>query len=215
MKLKKLLTLFVIVFSTLCHAQIPDKQYLSKVLDSIYEEDQKYRKQIRPIIEEHGQKSQEFQELAMTMVKTDASNLLVVKDILNQYGWLGPDVVGKKGSQTLFLVIQHSDLETQQKYLPMMKKAVKDGDAKSQNFALLKDRVLLGMGEKQLYGSQIAKNKETGEYYVQPLKDPENVNKRRQEMGLGSIEDYVSRWGIDWDAKKYIENAEQRNGNQN
>jgi hypothetical protein len=213
--MKSLLFTIIIFIVGLGHAQQPDQQKLTKTLDSIYEEDQKYRKQIRPIIEEHGQKSEEFQELAMTMVKTDASNLLVVKDILNQYGWLGPDVVGKKGSQTLFLVIQHSDLETQQKYLPMMKKAVEEGDAKSQNFALLKDRVLLGVGEKQLYGSQIAKNQEKGEYYVQPIEDPENVNKRRQEMGLGPIEDYVSRWGIDWDADKYIENAEQRNGNQN
>ena len=88
-----------------------------------------------------------------------------------------------------------------------MQDAVKEGNAKPQNFALLKDRVLLGEGKKQLYGSQIGTNQTTGEHYVLPIKDPKNVNQRRKEMGLGSIDEYVSRWGIEWDVQKHIENT--------
>lgn len=208
MKLK-LFTILTIALINLCYAQVPENQELSRTLDSIYEEDQKYRKQISSVMKEHGQNSEEFQELAMTMIKTDASNLLVIEQILDDYGWLGADVVGNKGNQTFFLVIQHADLQTQQKYLPMMEVAVEKGNAKSQNFALLKDRVLIGEGKKQIYGSQLGVNQETGKYFIEPIKDPKHVNKRRQKMGLGPIEDYVSRFGIKWEVQKHIENTEK------
>jgi len=207
MNLKQLTTLSFMLFLMVGFAQT--HQELAKQLDSIYEEDQKYRKQISSVMKEFGQDSEEFQEFAMTMVKTDASNLAVVKQILDDYGWLGPDAVGEKANQTLFLVIQHADLETQQKYMPMMEQAIENGKAKPQNFAFLKDRVLLGMGEKQIYGSQVGVDQPTGTYYVRPLQDPENVNKRREKMGLGSIEDYVSRWNIEWSLDNYSENIKK------
>ena len=37
-------------------------------------------------------------------------------------------------------------------------------------------------------------------YFVAPLKDPNKVNERRAQVGLGKIEDYVSRWNITWNA---------------
>jgi hypothetical protein len=33
---------------------------------------------------------------------------------------------------------------------------------------------------------------------VYEVKDPEYVNQRREEVGLGPIQDYVKRWGIEW-----------------
>jgi hypothetical protein len=41
----------------------------------------------------------------------------------------------------LFLVIQHSDSTTQEKYLPLLKQAVKDNRAFGHDLALLEDRV--------------------------------------------------------------------------
>lgn len=113
MNLKQLTTLSFLLFLTVGFAQTHPE--LAKQLDSIYEEDQKYRKQIRPVMKEYGQDSEEFQELAMTMIKTDASKLTVVKQILNEHAWLGSDEIGEKDNQTLFLVIQHADIETQKK----------------------------------------------------------------------------------------------------
>jgi hypothetical protein len=104
----------------------------------------------------------------------------------------------------LFLVIQHADLKTQEKYLPMMREAVKKGNARPSALALLEDRVALGQGKRQLYGSQIGLDRESGVYYVLPLEDPENVDKRRAAMELGDLQDYVSNWNIVWDVEKYI-----------
>jgi hypothetical protein len=84
----------------------------------------------------------------------------------------------------------------------MMREAVENGNARASSLALLEDRVALGKGEKQIYGTQIAGNAESG-YFVRPLIDPDNVDKRRTEVGLGPIQDYVSRWGIVWNAEEF------------
>ena len=78
------------------------------------------------------------------------------------------------------------------------------------SLALLEDRVSLRKVGKQIYGSQIGKDQETGEYFISPLEDPENVDKRRAEVGLGPIADYISNWNLTWDAKKHIESSKRQ-----
>ena len=134
--------------------------------------------------------------------KTDKANLKVIRKILDKRGWLGADVVGGEGNSTLFLVIQHSDLKTQQKYLPMMRDAVQKGNAKASSLALLEDRVALGLGNPQIYGSQIGR-KEDGTYYVIALKDPDNVDNLRASVGLEPLAQYASYFGIAWDLEQY------------
>jgi hypothetical protein len=176
---------------------------LVAILDSIYVEDQKYRMQIDGIEKKYGWDSKEMQAHWKIINEKDSINLIKVKDILDKYGWLGPDVVGGQGSTTLFLVIQHSDQATQEKCLPMMREAVKNKKASGSSLALLEDRVALGQGKKQIYGSQIGRDPGTQQYYVSPLEDPDNVDKRRAEVGLGLLKDYVSRWQIKWDVEQY------------
>lgn len=186
---------------------------LVAMLDEIYVEDQKYRRQIGEVQEKYGRGSKELKELWNTIIYKDSINLIKVKGILDQYGWLGPDVVGSTGNNTLFLVIQHSDSSTQRKYLPMMREAVKNNKAQPSALALLEDRVALGLGKKQVYGSQIGMF-ENGTYYVSPLEDPDNVDQRRASVGLGPLAEYVRNWNITWDVaayKKQLPEIEKRN----
>jgi hypothetical protein len=176
---------------------------LVAILDTIYQEDQKYRQQIDRIEEKYGWKSDEMQAHWKIINEKDSINLIKIKKILDERGWLGADVIGNQGNSTLFLVIQHSDLETQQQYLPIMREAVKKGNASASSLALLEDRVALRKGEKQIYGSQVGRDQVTGEYYVLPLIDPDNVDQRRAEVGLGTIQDYISNWGMTWDVEEY------------
>ena len=176
---------------------------LVRILDTIYQEDQKYRLQIDSIEKKFGWKSPEMQNLWKIINEKDSINLIRVTKILDERGWLGADIVGRQGNSTLFLVIQHSDLKIQEKYLPMMRDAVTNKKASSSSLALLEDRVALGQGKKQIYGSQIGRRPNGGEYYVLPLEDPDNVNKRRVDMNLGTIESYISRWNITWDVEAY------------
>lgn len=179
-------------------AEVNLNRPLARELDSIYTEDQKYRQKIAEVEKEHGFQSPQMQDLWKVIMKRDSANLIRVTAILDQYGWLGRDVVGIQGNMTLFLVIQHSNQATQEKYLPMMREAVKKGNAQGANLALLEDRVALGQGKKQIYGSQIHQEPSTGKYFVAPIEDEANVNKRRAEVGLEPLEKYAKRWNIDY-----------------
>lgn len=176
---------------------------LVNALDSIYENDQKYRNQLNALQDSYGWDSPEVKAFWKIINENDSINVIKVGKILDERGWLGADVVGDWGNYTLFLVIQHANLEIQEKYLPLMREAVKIGNADGKDLALLEDRVELRKGHKQIYGTQIKRIPESGEYYLMPLLDPDNVNKRRAEIGLGSIQDYISRYGLIWDVIEY------------
>lgn len=171
-------------------------------LDTIYNDDQNYRRQLNELEKQYGWQSSEVQKLWQKINRKDSINLSKITAIIDKYGWLGKNIIGEKGNSTLFLVIQHADLKTQQKYLPIMRDAVSKGKANAGSLALLEDRVALGMGKSQIYGSQIMQDA-TGKY-LQPLIDPKNVNERRMKVGLGSIEEYLQYFGLKWDVEEYI-----------
>lgn len=182
-----------------------DKPLVAK-LDKIYADDQSHRMQINAIQEKYGWKSPQMDSIWKVIELKDSLNLIEVKKILDSRGWLGADIVGGKGNSTLFLVIQHADQKTQEHYLPMMREAVAKGNAAASSLALLEDRVALGQGKKQIYGSQIGMFRETNENYVLPLEDPDNVDKRRASVGLGKLQDYVTYWGMTWNVEEYKRN---------
>lgn len=179
---------------------------LVSILDSIYLDDQMYRQQLEGIEKKYGLNSKELKNHWKIINEKDSINLVKVKSILDEYGWLGKDVISEQGNLTLFLVIQHSDQVTQEKYLPIMREAVKKGNAQGSSLALLEDRVALGQGRKQIYGSQIGRDSQTQEYFVSPLEDPDNVDKRRAEVGLQPLADYLNLWQIKWDVEEYKKN---------
>jgi hypothetical protein len=182
-----------------------DKPLQLKLI-AIFEDDQQILREYISSEKEFGRDSKQVDSLRKIIIYKDSINLIKVTEIIDKYGWVGPGKVGGQANHTLFLVIQHSDLKTQQKYLPIMREAVKNKNANGSSLALLEDRVALGEGKRQIYGSQIGYDKETNKSYVLPLEDPDNVDKRRAEVGLGSLADYVKRWGIIWNVKEYKKN---------
>jgi len=178
---------------------------LQRELLLIYDEDQNIRKKFMTIYKDPSSNNQKIDSIGKIMNYKDSLNLIKIVKILDEKGWVGKDIVGPQANKTLFLVIQHSGLETQQKYFPMMREAVKKGDASPSSLALLEDRIALREGRKQIYGSQIFTNSITKKNYVSPLEDPDNVDKRRAEVGLGLLVDYVKVWGIIWNIEKYKE----------
>lgn len=162
-----------------------DTASLKEQLSGIYDRDQKTRTK---------------NDSVQFMQWIDSLNLIQVEAIIARYGWPGKDFVGNRGNTAVFLVIQHSNLATQEKYLPLLKKSVADSQSRPCDLALMEDRVLMWQGEKQLYGSQIIRNKTTGAWEFYPIEDEKNVNARRREMGLEPIEEYARYFGIDYKA---------------
>lgn len=179
-----------------------DKPLQKELLD-IYTEDQGIRGDFMKIYKDPNSDKKKIDSIGKLMRKKDSINLIKVIKILSEKGWVGKDVVGAQANQTLFLVIQHSDLKYQQKYLPMMREAVKKGNANPANLAYLEDRVALREGRRQIYGSQSSKNKMTNKLYISPMIDPDNVDKRRAEVGLGTMAEYAAKMNIEWNLEAY------------
>lgn len=179
-----------------------DKPLQKELLD-IYTEDQGIRGDFMKIYKDPNSDKKKIDSIGKLMRKKDSINLIKVIKILDEKGWVGKDVVGAQANQTLFLVIQHSDLKYQQKYLPMMREAVKKGNANPGNLAYLEDRVALREGRRQIYGSQSSKNKMTNKLHISPMIDPDNVDKRRAEVGLGTMAEYAAKMNIEWNLEAY------------
>ncbi len=175
---------------------------LVHILDTVMQNDQKYRMQIDDIQKKYGMQSKELKDLWKTISYYDSIDLIKVRAILDQYGWVGPEIVGDQGSETIFLVIQHANTAVQDKYVDMMRNAVKNNKAQPSALALLEDRLALAHGKNQIYGSQVTID-EKGNYSLAPLEDPDNVDKRRAGVGLGPLADYLGNWNIKWDVAEY------------
>lgn len=167
-------------------------------LDQIYVRDQMLRQLYRGAEEKFGKESDEMKYFWQLVSEQDSLNEIEVIKIIEEKGWVGKSLVGGQANMTLWLVIQHAPLETQEKYLPLLKKSVLKGESSGSHLALLEDRIQMRNGKPQTYGSQITTDKETGEQVVYEIREPEYVNQRRKEVGLGPIEDYVKRRGIEW-----------------
>jgi hypothetical protein len=61
------------------------------------------------------------------------------------------------------------------------------------------DRMIDDLGAKQIYGTQISFDDKTGIYYLDlnDVIDPINLNKRRAEMNLKPIEEYLKIWNAE------------------
>lgn len=171
---------------------------LQKQLESIYVRDQMLRQMLKEVEEKFGQESEEMQYFWGLIASEDKKNEAEIEKIIEKKGWVGKSLVGAKANMTLWLVIQHAPLETQEKYLPLLKASVKMGESRGNHLALLEDRIRMRNEKPQIYGSQIRRNPETGAFYVYEILEPEYVNQRRKEVGLGPIEAYVKRWDIEW-----------------
>lgn len=178
---------------------IPCSAYSQSNLERINFNDQRYRNQLDEVRRKFGGDSKELRLLFEKMKEADSLNLLIVSEIIAKSGWLK----GEDG-RILFMVIQHSELDTQKKYLPMVRKAVYDGLLKPGNLALLEDRIALREGRKQIYGSQISWNLKTNQYFVLPLADPDQVDQRRAAVGLEPLAAYIKDCcGLLWNLEEY------------
>jgi len=129
---------------------------------------------------------EKFQDSVFTIHKVR------LEEIFDEYGYPGYDLIGKEGSNNFWLMVQHSDkdLEFQSRVLEKLKIEVENKNADGRNFGLLTDRVKINSGENQIYGTQVRYNS-IGQAYPKPLYDSINVNKRRTEVGLEPLEQYL------------------------
>lgn len=175
---------------------------LKEQLELIYVRDQTLRQLLETVEETYGNNSPEMAYFWYLISKEDSLNEKEVVQIIEDNGWLGQSEVGGKANTALWLVIQHADVELQEKYLPLLKASVKKGESQGSHLALLEDRILMYQGKPQIYGSQIVLDQETGQWKLYDLENPDQVDERRKEVGLGPLKEYLDQMGVEWNKEK-------------
>ena len=181
-----------------------DHELLKKMIHQMGIEDQKYRLQIDSVEKTFGIRSVQLKELSKTIQQKDSMHMSFVSSILDRYGWPGPEEIGQEACYDLFFIVLHFNDQTHKKYLGLIREAVKAGKLRSQELALLEDRVALADSGRQIYGSQIRKDQSTGEYYLAPLADPCEVDMKRKEMGMIPLSEFLQQYNISWDPENYV-----------
>ncbi len=117
-----------------------------------------------------------------------------LKKIISRYGWPTINMVGKKTSKNAWLIVQHADHDRsfQKHCLVIMKRELSKNplSISKVNIAYLTDRILISSGKKQLFGTQF-KRDSAGIMTLRPITNKKEVNKRRKEYGMETLEEYV------------------------
>ncbi|HPS72158.1 MAG TPA: hypothetical protein PLM70_07880 [Bacteroidales bacterium] len=117
--------------------------------------------------------------------------------IIELYGFPTIQMVGNFAAFQSYDILHHS--RNLIKYYSEVKKAYLKNGVDPVLYAMMTDRYLLLKGKKQIYGTQFRSggtkyNKRyPGACILSPVKNIKELNKRRLEMGMSTIEEYVEQ----------------------
>ena len=124
------------------------------------------------------------QDLMMRLLMTDLENTTALKALIEEHGWPTAEMIGTDGVEAAFLLVQHADKDPkfQRKMMPHIQEAHRQGHVSGHELALLTDRVLIGMGRPQRFGTQA--EIVDGKIVMKPVKDHAELDQRRAEQLL-------------------------------
>ncbi len=198
----------LLILNTLCTAPDPhtkvkvneirvDTDSLKMLLEEVYANDQEIRQRYMQVRNSQGQ-GPALNKLNTEMMQVDSLNLSIVENFLSCYGFPSSGQFGENAPKSIFYVVQHSPLETQLKHYDMLKKAMQSGDVPGRAFAMFEDRVRMGLGQAQMYGTQISCKRVGDEMpcSLHELALPEVVDSLRAAIGLGPLAEYLDKMGV-------------------
>jgi len=205
MKSARLITVLIaFIFCLQCSGQDANwNKSLISSIDSMIQLDSRSLRKANELRAKYGMQSLEAKKQDSTTHLIRASNLIEIDKILKKHGWPGEDKIGEEGAHSLFAIIQHANMNTRPKYVPIIQEAVKNGNCRARYLAGIEDRIATDNGELQIYGDQVKYYPLTETFDVWPIINPENVDKRRASIGLQPIAIHLkNRFNLDWDLKK-------------
>ena len=124
----------------------------------------------------------------------DEANEAYLIATIVECGWPDAQRFGASAAQAAFLIVQHSwNQKLMSDALPQIEADARAKRVDAGQYALLYDRLHVRLHGKQRYGSQLKSNSE-GELSLEPLEDPENVDKLRAELGMDPLADYLEHF---------------------
>jgi len=185
------------VYSQIQHPNKKELDSLNTKLETLFMEDQLFRRLYQDAEKKFGQNSTEMSYFWKVVEEQDKRIENELIKILKNYGWLGINDVSRLANTAIWSIIQHSSIKTKNKYAPLMKESVLRNESQPIQYARLIDRILVNDNKPQIYGSQTTKDKNGNTSFFE-IEKPEYVNKRRKEIGLGKIEKLAKLKNIEW-----------------
>ena len=195
---------------------ITNEESLIAVLDTIWRTEQTPIRLRDSLITIYGAESKEAEVYQKEYRKNHMVNIKKIKKILNKYDWPELTQIGEEGNRTICNVLQHADQETREHYIPVMKQSVLDKKLEPRFLVRAEDRIATDKGELQIYGGQMKYYPETKSFNIWPVFDPVNIDKRRAEIGLEPIAEFLkNRFDFEWNLEEQIKRTEEFEGKRN
>src|SRR5687768_3317186 len=93
-------------------------------LEAMRKTDQAQRLQMAQVTREHGQNSSQMRDLWAKQNQSDSQNIKRLEAIIAEIGWPKHSEVGDQAASAAFLILQHSDISYQKKYVSLARAAV-------------------------------------------------------------------------------------------
>jgi uncharacterized protein DUF6624 len=145
------------------------------------------REQLRAMVKEDQDARLAFDDARMDAI--DAKNRPEVLRLVSKYGWVTKSLAGKDAAHDFWLLVQHQTPDIQRRLLSALEKAAKTGNASMTDYAYLYDRVQVGLGKPQHWGTQTKCR--DGKPVLDPVDDPVGLDARRKELFLPPIAEYL------------------------
>jgi hypothetical protein len=168
------------------------------------EDNQKHRQEMMVLMDrlaasDSEKMAKKWKQAVERQNELDGKNRQRLDEIVKEHGWPKKSVFGEEASGVAFLIVQHAETDYQKKYLPLIKEAVAQKEARQSDLAMLEDRILTREGNKQIYGTQLRLNQTTQRMELYPIEDEANVDARRAAVGLEPLAEYLKKAiGIDY-----------------
>jgi hypothetical protein len=131
-------------------------------------------------------------EVAANAQQWDASvderNGRRMRAIISEIGWPTTTKVGAQAEHMAWLLVQHAALDFQKECFALMAREPAE-EVCARHLAYLEDRIRVREGLPQRYGTQLQKS--DGGWEPLPTLDPEDLDARRQAVGLEPIAEYL------------------------
>jgi hypothetical protein len=114
----------------------------------------------------------------------DDENLAILLAMVPPEGWFLRSKYGK-AARIAFHIVQHSDVQTQKRFLPTLETLVPAGEFDGQSYGMMFDRVAISEGRPQRFGTQF--RCDGGKWRPYPMEAADQVDARRKAMGFPEV----------------------------
>ena len=176
---------WIAIYLAFCTFAAASAKDYEAILQKVAESDQQVRREL--ISAQKSGNMELLVDAAKRMERCDKQNQKIVFKILDKRGV--PENLSNEAFNSIWLVVQHSDTEHIEKYLPILRQAADRGGISQIELTTMEDRLRVYKRTAQIYGSQTIDTGNT--IYFYPIAEPENLDSRRAEIGMSPIAEYI------------------------